>query len=219
MDTKHKQAEVVKEFGPFPGNGRVHGVTYDGESVWWASDKGLNAMDPDTGEITRVLDVPAHAGTAFDGTHIYQIGDGNIRRIDPATGETVATIPAPTADDSTGMAWAEGSLWVGQFDGKAILQIDPATGKVLRTIPSDRMVTGVTWAAGDLWHATWEEEDSELRRIDPQSGEVLECLELPKGINISGLESDGADRFFCGGCGTGKVRVVKRPGREKASKE
>lgn len=215
MDTK--QAEIIREYGPFPGDGKVNGVTWDGESVWWASDKGLNAMDPDTGEITRFLEVPAHAGTAYDGTHLYQIAEGVIRKIDPGTGEIVATIPAPSADDSSGMAWAEGSLWVGQYDGKAILQIDPATGELLRTIPSDSMVTGVTWAAGDLWHATWVDEDSEIRRVDPQSGEVLESLRLPEGVNVSGLESDGGDRFYCGGCGTGKVRAVRRPGKQKVS--
>jgi hypothetical protein len=28
---------------------------------------------------------------------------------------------------------------------------------------------------------------------------------------VSGLESDGADRFYCGGGPSGKVRAVRRP--------
>jgi len=206
------EAEILNEFGPFPGNSSVAGVTYDGEVVWWASDKRLNALDPDTGEIVRFLEVPANAGTAFDGRHLYQIGEGLIQKIDPATGDVLSTIPAPSEDDNSGLAWAEGSLWVGQADGQKIHQLDPQTGAILRTIASNRMVTGVTWVEGDLWHGTWEDQ-SELRRIDPESGTVLESIAMPAGVGVSGLESDGKDRFFCGGGRTGILRVVKRPKR------
>lgn len=207
-------AEILQEFGPFPGNTQVAGVTYDGEVVWWASEKKLNALDPDTGEIVRFLEVPAHAGTAYDGRHLYQIADGRIQKINPETGDVLSSIPAPSADDNSGLAWAEGSLWIGQADGHKIHQLDPQTGAILRTIPSNRMVTGVTWVDGDLWHGTWEDE-SELRRIDPQTGEVLESLAMPAGVGVSGLESDGKDRFFCGGCDTGKLRVVRRPNKKR----
>lgn len=203
-------AEIIREFGPFPGDAKIAGVTYDGDVVWWASEKRLNAMDPATGEILRFLAVPAQAGTAYDGRHLYQIADGRIHKINPETGAVLGSIPAPTQDDNSGLAWAEGSLWIGQADGKQILQLNPDTGAVLRTIPSDRVVTGVTWVDGDLWHGTWEDE-SELRRVDPHSGEVLQSLLMPPGTNVSGLESDGKDRFFCGGGSMGKLRVVKRP--------
>lgn len=206
------EAEILNEFGPFPGSTSVAGVTYDGEVVWWASDQRLNALDPDTGEIVRFLEVPANAGTAFDGRHLYQIGEGLIQKIDPATGDVLSTIPAPSEDDNSGLAWAEGSLWVGQADGQKIHQLDPQTGAILRTIASNRMVTGVTWVEGDLWHGTWEDQ-SELRRIDPESGTVLESIAMPAGVGVSGLESDGKDRFFCGGGRTGVLRVVKRPKR------
>ena len=209
---KQANAEIVREFGPFPGAAKVNGVTYDGKSVWWASDGKLNAFDPESGEILRFLEVPAQAGTAFDGRHLYQIADGLIRKIDPHTGEVLGSIPAPSADDSSGLAWAEGSLWVGQADAGKILQLDPQTGAVLRTLSSDRFVTGVTWVDGELWHATWDDDiDSELRRIDPDTGEVLECLVLPSGVGVSGLECDGGERFFCGGGSSGKLRVVRRP--------
>ena len=206
------EAEILNEFGPFPGSTSVAGVTYDGEVVWWASDKRLNALDPDTGEIVRFLEVPANAGAAFDGRHLYQIGEGRIQKIDPTTGDVLSTIPAPSEDDNSGLAWAEGSLWVGQADGQKIHQLDPQTGAILRTIASNRMVTGVTWVEGDLWHGTWEDQ-SELRRIDPESGTVLESIAMPAGVGVSGLESDGKDRFFCGGGRTGILRVVKRPKR------
>jgi hypothetical protein len=51
---------------------------------------------------------------------------------------------------------------------------------------------------------------SELRHLDANTGEVLEALELPEGINVSGLESNGEDTFFCGGGGTGKVRAIRK---------
>jgi glutamine cyclotransferase len=204
-------AEVVREYGPFAGAENVAGVTYDGRRVWAAAGASLVAFDPGSGETTRTLDRACDAGTAFDGTHLYQIAESRIDKIDPATGEVVASIPAPGHGGDSGLTWAEGSLWVGQYRDRKIHQIDPATGAVKRTIETNRFVTGVTWVDGELWHGTWEGDESELRRINPQSGAVLERLEMPPGMGISGLESDGADLFYCGGGGSGKVRAVRRP--------
>jgi len=209
---KTSTAEIVREYGPFPGVEEVNGVTYDGQNVWFASGDKLNAFDPESGKTLRSIDVASHAGSAFDGRHLYQISDNQIRKIDPDTGAVLATIPAPDSDGgNSGLAWAEGSLWVGHYRGRKIHQVDPETGAILRTIESSRFVTGVTWVEGELWHGTWEDDDSDLRRVDPRTGEVLELLEMPSGINVSGLESDGGDHFFCGGAGTGKVRAVRRP--------
>ncbi len=207
------KAEIVREYGPFEGADRVNGVTYDGQNVWFASGEKLNAFDPATGKIQRSIEVAAHAGTAFDGQHLFQIAENRIHKIDPKTGRVLATIPAPGNGGDSGLAWAEGTLWVGQHRGRKIFQVNPDTGEVLRTIESNRFVTGVTWVDGDLWHATSEGEESDLRRIDPQTGEVLEKLEMPSGVNVSGLESDGGDQFFCGGGKTGQIRAVRRPRR------
>ena len=209
---KTSPAEIVQEYGPFPGVETVHGVTFDGTHVWFASGERLNAFDPESGKTVRTIDVPAVAGSAFDGTHIFQIAGDRIQKIDHKSGKVLATIPAP-AEGAAGMAWAEGSLWVGQHRNKRILQIDPETGAIIRSIESKRRVTGVTWVDGDLWHGTWEDDQSDLRRIDPKSGEVLEQLDMPPGLVVSGLEADGKDRFYCGGGPGGVVRAVKRPRR------
>ena len=214
---KRSSAEILREYGPFPGVDAVHGVTYDGENVWFASGDKLNALDPANGNVQRSIDVAAHAGTAFDGRHLFQISEDRIQKVDPKTGRVLATIPAPGNGGDSGLAWAEGTLWVGQHRGRKIHQIDPDTGKVLRTIESNRVVTGVTWIDGELWHGTWENDESELRRVDPQTGEVLERLEMPPGVGVSGLESDGGDQFFCGGGRSGKVRTVRRPKRGAAT--
>jgi glutamine cyclotransferase len=206
----HK-AEIVREYGPFADADRIHGVTHDGQRVWAATGARLVAFDPDSGEVARTLDRAGDAGTAFDGTHLYQIAEARIDKIDPATGDIVASIPAPGHGSDSGLAWAEGSLWVGQYRDRRIHEIDPATGAVLRTIESNRFVTGVTWVDGELWHGTWEGDESDIRRIDPKSGAVLERLEMPHGIGVSGMESDGADLFYCGGGSSGKVRAVRRP--------
>lgn len=209
---KHAQAEILREYGPFPEVDDVAGVSFDGQRVWFASGDRLNALDPSSGQIVGALDVTADAGTAFDGTHLFQIAEAVIRKIDPKTGEVLGEIATPGEDGASGLAWAEGTLWVGKHRGRKIHQVDPETGAVLRTIESDRFVTGVTWVDGELWHGTWQEETSDVRRIDPKTGEVLERLEMPPGIGVSGLESDGHDRFFCGGGSSGKVRAVRRPG-------
>ena len=204
-------AEIIKEYGPFEDSSRVNGVSYDGRNVWLATGDKLKAIDPDNGKMLRSIDVASHAGTAFDGRHLFQIAESRIQKIDPETGRVLASIPAPAGGGDSGLAWAEGTLWVGEYRARKFHQIDPETGKVLRTIESNRFVTGVTWVEGELWHATWEGDDSELRQIDPQSGKVLQQVEMPPGVGVSGLESDGGDRFFCGGGGSGKLRVVRRP--------
>jgi streptogramin lyase len=206
-----RAAEIVREYGPFPGADRIHGITHDGARVWAATGAKLIALDLQSGEPTRTLDCACDAGTAFDGKYLYQIAEARIDKIDPATGNVVASIPAPGHGSDSGLAWAEGSLWVGQYRDRKIHRIDPATGKLIRTIESNRFVTGVTWVDGELWHGTWEGDESDIRRIDPQSGAVLEQLKMPSGTGVSGLESDGAELFYAGGGPSGKIRAVRRP--------
>jgi glutamine cyclotransferase len=213
LQTPARAAEIVREYGPFAGTDHVHGVTYDGRRVWAATGATLVAFDPGSGEPTRTLDRACDAGTAFDGTYLYQIAEARIDKIDPATGEVVASIPAPGHGRDSGLTWAEGSLWVGQYRDRKIHQIDPETGAVTRTIESNRFVTGVTWVDRELWHGTWEGDESDIRRINPESGAVLERLTMPRGTGVSGLESDGADLFYCGGGASGKVRAVRHPKR------
>ncbi len=211
---KSSTAEIIREYGPFPGVAAVHGLTFDGETVWFASGDRLNALDPAKGTTRRSLDVPAHARTAFDGEHIFQLFETRIQKIDPKTGRILATIPAPGNGGDSGLAWAEGTLWVGQYRDRKIHQVDPETGAILRTIESKRFVTGVTFVDGELWHGTWEGDDCDLRRVDPKTGEAVERIELPPGVRISGLESDGGDVFYCGGGPSGKITALRRPRRK-----
>lgn len=205
------KAEILQEYGPFPGIEQVHGVTFDGKRPWLATGPHLQALDPETGTVQERLEVACDAGTAFDGRHFYQLTGATIQKLDAKSGKVLGTIPAPGKGRDSGLAWAEGKLWVGQYQDRKILCVDPSDGSVLRSIESDRFVTGVSWVDGELWHGTWEGDESELRHIEPQTGEVLERLEMPAGTGISGLESDGAGAFFCGGGGSGKLRKVKKP--------
>ena len=210
---KRNKAEIIREYGPFPGVEAVHGLTYDGKNVWFASGDRLNQLDPASGKTLRTIAAAAHAGTAFDGQHLFQLSEDSIQKIDPESGRVLSTIPAPGGGGDSGLAWAEGTLWVGQYRERKIHQIDPETGKILRTLQSNRFVTGVTWIDGELWHGTWEGDESELVRVDPRNGEALESLALPSGMGLSGVESDGADQFFCGGGPSGTIRVVRKPKR------
>jgi len=208
---KTSKAQVIREYGPFPEAEHIHGVSFDGKHVWFASGNRLHTFDPESGNMLRSLDVAGHAGTAFDGKHLFQIAENRIQKIDPKTGRVLSSIPAPGGGGDSGLAWAEGTLWVGQYRERKIHQVDPETGNVLRTIQSNRFVTGVTWVDDELWHGTWEGDESDLRRIDPRTGEALERIEMPRGVAVSGLESNGSDQFFCGGGNSGKVRAVRRP--------
>ncbi|MGD8379761.1 MAG: glutamine cyclotransferase [Gammaproteobacteria bacterium] len=207
---KTSKANIVREYGPFPGVETVGGVAFDGHQVWLATGESLAALNPDSGSVDRSLPLAAHAGTAFDGRHLFQIAEDRIHKIDPETGRVLHTIPAPADGGDSGLAWAEGALWVGHFRERKIHKVDPETGKILRTIESNRFVTGVTWIGEELWHGTWENNESDLRHIDPVTGTVLESLVMPADAGISGLDSDGKDRFFCGGGDSGRVRVIRR---------
>jgi glutamine cyclotransferase len=210
---KRQTAQILDEYGPFNGIENVNGLTFDGRHIWFASGDRLNALDPASGKVVRHIEVPAHAGSAFDGQHIFQLAEDRIQKIEPKSGRVVATIPAPGGGGDSGLAWAEGTLWVGEYNDRKIHQIDPETGAILRTLESNRFVTGVTWLDDELWHGTWEDGTADLRHIDAESGDVLEILDMPEGSGLSGLESNGTDRFYCGGGGSGTVRMVQRPKR------
>src|SRR5438874_9505901 len=111
---RRSAAEILREHGPFPGVDHVHGVTFDGQQVWFAAGDQLNAFDPASGKVLRSIDVAGHAGTAFDGRHLYQLAKDRIQKIDPQTGRVLAMIPAPGSGCS-GLAWAEGTLWVAPY--------------------------------------------------------------------------------------------------------
>ncbi len=208
--SKVGQVEILKEYGPYPGIEHIHGVTYDGENVWFAAGESLVALNPKNGKQVRKLDVFAEAGTAFDGKYLWQIADDRIQKIDPRSGKVVNTIPAPSHGRDSGLTWAEGTLWVGEYRARKIRQIDAETGAILRTIESDRFVTGVSWANDELWHGTLEDGKSDIRRINPKTGKVLERMEMPAGVTVSGMETDGKGVFYCGGNTSGKLRVVRK---------
>ena len=204
----NKRAEIV---GEFVGNaaGAVNGVSFDGRHVWAATGDRMRSFDPQTGAEVASLALPAHAGTAFDGRHLFQLADAIIQKVDPQTGDVVGTIPAPGGGRDSGLAWADGSLWVGQYRERQIIEIDPETGDVRRVIQTNRFVTGVTWVDGELWHGYSDDGDGGLARIDPANGNEMATLDMP-GMDVSGVEWDGADRFFCGGGESGTVRIVRR---------
>src|SRR5262249_22271868 len=138
-------AEVLREYGPFTGVDDVHGVTYDGRVVWFGAGDAVLALDPVSGKVQRSIAVPATAGTPFAGRHLFQIAGDRIQKVDPESGRVLATIPAPRGGHASGLAWAEGALWVGQHEERRIHQVDPETGEIVRTIEVNRFVTGVTW--------------------------------------------------------------------------
>ena len=210
-------AEIVREYGPFPGVDHVHGVTYDGQNVWFAAGDRLNALDPASGKTLRSIDVTAHAGTAFDGRHLFQLAENRILKIDPKTGRVLATIPAPGGGGDSGLTWAEGTLWGGSIGtGRSIKSI-PKRGRFFARSSPTASSPGSLGSTESSGIGTWEGDESNLRRVDPRTGEVLERLEMPPGVGVSGLESDGGDQFFCGGGRSGKVRTVRRPKRGSAT--
>lgn len=208
-DTRHHAAEIVREHVPLD-DGQIHGVTFDGKKVWFARDGELVAFDPAANAVVRRFTVPgADAGTAFDGQHLYQLAKGEILVIRPSDGQIVRRLPAPGKGEDSGMAWADGYLWIGQCYGARIHKVDATTGEVVKTLASDRFVTGVTCVDGQLWHgAAADDKPCELRRLGPD-GASEEVLEVPVAM-IAGVEAAGeAGAFWCAG-EQGKLRLVRR---------
>lgn len=208
----HYETEILHEWTPI-ANGKVHGVTYDGSSIWFCADDKLVAIDPESGHIRRTLEVPsASAGTAFDGQHLYQLAKGEIRVLRPDDGTVLRTLPAPGKGEDSGMAWADGYLYVGQFRSSKIHKVDATTGEVVKTLSSDRFVTGVSCVDGELWHgAAMGDQPTQLRHL-ASDGRVLEILDVDAPI-VSGIEHIGEGRFACGG-EAGRVRVLRKAGKK-----
>jgi hypothetical protein len=205
---KHR-AQILKEVVPVAGR-KVHGVTFDGKLVWYASDDEMIGFDPAEERVSKRLPVAADAGTAWDGEHLYQLAADQIQVVDPATGRLLRTIPAPGKGRDSGLAFADGFLWVGQYRDKKIHKIDAKTGEVVKTLTSDRFVTGVTCVDGALWHGVSDDDGpSELRKL-AVDGSVEEVIAFDDAsIHVAGVESDGKGSFWCGG-ENGKLRLVRR---------
>ena len=203
-----RPASVVREFMPID-EGSIHGVTFDGTLVWFARNDELIAFDPASEKVVKKHSIPAaNAGTAFDGKHLYQLAGPDIFVIEPSDGKIVRKLAAPTAGQNSGMAYADGFLWIGQYRDSRILKVDATTGEVVKTLSSDRFVTGVSCVEGALWHGAVSEGMSpELRRL-AADGTVEETLTVPVEM-IAGVESNGRGQFWCAGS-KGKLRLVKK---------
>jgi outer membrane protein assembly factor BamB len=207
-DTRRAKVDIVKEYVPIEGS-KVHGVTFDGKLVWYATDDAIVGFDPESEKVVKRLDVPANAGTAFDGENIYQLAGGEILVVRPTDGRVLRKMPAPGKGMDSGMAYADGHLWVGQYRDAKIHKIDAKTGEVVKTLSSDRFVTGVSCVDGALWHGVSDDaRESELRRVR-EDGTIAEVLTFPAGVHVAGVESDNKGGFWCGG-EAGKLRLVRR---------
>src|SRR5215831_3785781 len=107
--SKRQKAEILREYGPFPGVEHIGGVTFDGKQVWFAHGS-VAALNPKSGALVRELPVTGEAGTAFDGEFLWQLNDDRIQKVDPRTGKVISTIPAPAKGRDSGLTWAEGTL-------------------------------------------------------------------------------------------------------------
>jgi hypothetical protein len=209
--TRRSDAEIVREYVPIDDH-RIHGVTFDGARVWFARDGELVSFDPATAKVVRRFPVPlAGAGTAFDGEHLYQLAKDEILVIRPADGRIVRRLPAPPRGDCSGMAWADGYLFIGQYRESKIHKVDARTGEIVKTLTSDRYVTGVSFVDGALWHgASGDGQPCELRRL-ASDGTVDEALAVPV-THIAGVEGTRDGAFWCAG-EEGTLRLVRRRDR------
>jgi hypothetical protein len=211
MKTKQSTAEVVQVFNPCGDDAPIHGVTFDGKRVWFARNDELLAFDPLSEKIVHRLDVPgARAGTAFDGEHLYQLAQGQILVVDPSSGAVLRKIPAPGKEQDSGLAYADGHLWVGQYRDSKIVKIDAKTGEIVKTLTSDRFVTGVSCVDGELWHAViGGDQKAELRHLR-SDGSVEEAVAVPVDF-ISGMDRTKSGDFWCGA--KGELRLVRKKSR------
>jgi DNA-binding SARP family transcriptional activator/ABC-type transport system substrate-binding protein len=101
--------------------------------------------------------------------------EGTLTRIEPDTGEIVATIGLP-ADEPSGLAFGEGSVWVTGRHSPTLYRIDPAVNDVVDTLPLPMggVVTGgtgeVAVGAGSIWvgHGAFN-PGAVVERLDPET--------------------------------------------------
>lgn len=207
MNAVH-DVQIERELRPF-AEGDVHGVTFDGALVWFARNDELVALDPNSEQVVRRLPLPgADAGTAFDGEHLYQIAGFDILVVRPSDGRVLRTLRSPTKAHPSGLAYADGHLFIGEYRELRIHKVDAETGELVKTLKSDRFVTGVTCVDGALWHGvSGGGQPPELRRL-AADGTIEETLRVDV-EHVSGVEATGDGAFWCGG-ERGTLRRVRR---------
>ena len=189
------------------------------EHVWFAAGDKLNALDPASGNTVRSIDVAAPC------RHRVRRPAPVPDRRRPHPQDRSAHRPRARAP-SLPPAAAATRGWPGPKarSGSA----STASARSTRSIPrparscapssptaSSPASRGSTASCGT---APGKATRANCALI-PATGEVLERLEMPAGVGVSGLESDGGDRFFCGGGPSGRLRTVRRPrGRAATAK-
>jgi len=154
---------------------RVELVAFDDGAFWLASPPFTNivALDPATHERIRVVSHPVTKPqnmAVADG--IMWVNDFDRPRVvgvDVATSRVVHDYDLPSEDGggATGLAFADGSLWVGTRYSEELFRLDPATGDVEAAIP---VAAQVLASDGDLLIA---QSSGKLHRIDMARNVVL----------------------------------------------
>jgi hypothetical protein len=172
-------AEIVREYGPFPA-----------PTTWPASPTTASASGPPPAPADRLRPrqrrAHAHAGLRRRRRHRLRrqapLPDRRVahRQDRPRHRQGAGVDPGARQRQRLGPDLGRGQPVGGPVPRPQDPPDRPEDRRHQRTIESNRFVTGVTWVDGELWHGTWEGDESEMRRIDPQSGAVLERLEMPQ---------------------------------------
>ena len=161
-----RPATVVAE----PGPNSV--VTIDA-----ASAKVLDVHAVQAGPVALAIDPVAHRlwVASLDAGVVTDFGIGGAQSADRTTGR----VGRPTD-----VAIGEGVAWIANAFDKTVTMLDLATGQARSTVP-DVMARQIAYGAGSAW-ATDDLADR-LLRLDRQSGQVAQIVELGAGAYPSGV--------------------------------
>jgi len=115
------EGNIVAEFYISANQEVGAGLTWDGESLWWATWNRVTQFDPATGtELTQFeAEEDIVEGVAWDGTGLWLVdSEGNLVQYDRA-GQRLRRLSIPVdASGATGLVWVEGETWVEDLLGR-----------------------------------------------------------------------------------------------------
>lgn len=144
-------------------------------ALWIVTQSGvLDRVDPRSGRVVAAITVGSTSYQAVatpDAIWVSNRNDGTLSRVDPRTNRVTATVPTPGIEPG-GMAYADGSLWIGDDTdtGRQIVRMNPTTHAMTRVTAGQRpaylAATADAVFVSDVGAGT-------VTKIDARTGKIL----------------------------------------------
>lgn len=147
-----------------------------------------------------------------EGDKVWVTSDEALVVIDPATNET-RSLPVPVPDGSwSGLSFAGGDIWIGNYREGVLFRVDPETGEILAEVEVGPEAVSITAVPGAIWVRTQGGVTWEAQRIDTATNEVVATVDggnsIAYGHGSLWFGQRGADRIIRADPDTGETIAV-----------